>query len=58
MMLTRCSCRVVGGWDEKHDWLKCHSVREASQEEVETAKDLVSVCDSVMRETLATTSEM
>ncbi|CAI7995924.1 Spermatogenesis-associated protein 22 [Geodia barretti] len=50
--------RVVGGWDEKQEWLKCHSVREATQDEVQTAGDMVTLCDAAMRETLATTPEM
>lgn len=49
---------MVGSWEEKQEWLKCHSVREASQDEVVAAGDLVAVCDAIMRGTLARTPEM
>ena len=48
----------MGSWDEKGEWLKCHSVREASQDEVRTTEELVTVCDAVMRRTVATMPEM
>ena len=56
--MDTCVCRVVGSWDESHRWVKCHSVREASQQELQHVDQLVAMCDGHMRETVARLSEL
>lgn len=49
---------MVGSWEDSRQWVKCHCVREASQEEAEYAHQLVAVSDSAMREAVARLPEM
>ena len=58
LLLHLASCRVVGVWDGGQQWVKCHSVREASQQEASCAQQMVDMCDRAMRETVAKMPEM
>lgn len=56
-----CHCmppRVVGVWEERSQWVKCHCVREASQQEVQCTHQMVALADSAMREAVARVSEI
>ena len=55
---TSIHCRVVGSWEEGQQWVKCHSVREASQQEMQCAHQIVAACDSAMRLAVARLPEM